>query len=94
VVTVGREAPLLIVADTYAAAWTYAREHDLGPERGRWIYVSQLHNVQGRRGNRWVRVRTGDLCGQALSDRLDVVDYLFDRRLTHGFEHVEERERS
>lgn len=80
------EPPLLIVADTYQAAVLYAREHDLGPERRGWRYVSRIHDVQGRRPpGKWTRVRTGDAQGRHLQDLLEASDFL----RAHGFEFVE-----
>lgn len=79
--------PLMIVADTYQAAWLYAREHDLGPEGRGWRYVCSPMQVRGYRGGQWVRIRTSDrLPLSAITDRVDAIEVL---RMA-GFTHVED----
>jgi hypothetical protein len=70
------DQPLLIIADNHRAAWNYAREHDLGPERRAWRYVSHVRDVQGLKPGTYVTLSTGEATGKDLEERIEVGQYL------------------
>ena len=76
--------PLLIVADNYRLAWQYARDHDLGPERRGWRYVSEPSQVLGMAGGRYVTVSTGAAEGQDLQRLIEVERALRMRGFKYG----------
>lgn len=75
--------PLLIIADHYRLAVTFAQDHDLGREgRTTWRYVPDERRAFGHRGpGRFVVVTLGDVGGADLRDRAAAVRYL----RAHGF---------
>jgi hypothetical protein len=45
--------PLFVISDTYEGARLYARENDLGREGQDWRYLTEPHQVLGRRNGRY-----------------------------------------
>ena len=68
--------PLLVIADNYNLARSYARDHGLGLEGLRWRFVREWRQTRGLGPGRFVRVTRGEAPGYVLAEHDDIAAHL------------------